>query len=80
MSDPANEIAIPLTRIAARRLAEYHGGHPYIVAHDGATEWLDCADCGAVLDPTSHHAPEDWDGGCWHCGAPTTRVGLARTT
>jgi len=47
-----------------------------IVEHDGVTEWADCAECGAHLDPTGPDAPAAWDGGCWRCGAPRERVGL----
>ena len=45
--------------------------------HDGVTEWADCLDCGAHLDPaTDAKAPSPWDGSCYHCGAPAERVGL----
>lgn len=47
-----------------------------IVEHDGHTEWADCSRCGAHLDPTGPDAPAEWDGGCWHCGAPASEVGL----
>lgn len=47
-----------------------------IVEHDGVTEWADCAECGARLDPASDSAPREWDGSCWCCGAAADRVGL----
>jgi hypothetical protein len=50
-----------------------------VVPHDGVTEWADCAECGAHLDPTAPGAPAEWDGGCYCCGAPPDRVGLRRS-
>jgi hypothetical protein len=51
----------------------------WIAAHDGITEWAICAECGGTLDganppPEARH--DDWDGTCWHCGAPPERTGL----
>lgn len=49
-----------------------------IKEHDHITEWADCAVCGEHLDPCAMDAPEDWDGGCWKCGALAKNVGLRR--
>jgi len=47
-----------------------------IRAHDRATEWADCSVCGVRLTGMEPSAPDDWQGECYYCGAPASRVGL----
>ena len=51
-----------------------------ILEHDGVTEWADCAECGAHLDPASDASTpgREWDGSCYLCGAASERVGMRR--
>jgi len=51
-----------------------------ILEHDGVTEWADCAECGAHLDPVSDASTpgREWDGSCYLCGAASERVGMRR--